>query len=157
MARLLSLLLLLLSACAATPDGRWNVDRRGIALGGYDPVSYHRPEGPQPGKPFLTAHHDGANYQFTSEESRLRFLQSPEYYAPRYGGWCAYAMVDGEKVEVDPTCFLLTEEGLFLFYRSLILDTKERWERAGHAELKAEADARWDELEKAEALLRAAR
>ena len=39
---------------------------------------------------------------FASKENLETFLSNAEKYAPAYGGWCAYAMLDGDKVEVDP-------------------------------------------------------
>jgi len=155
--RTLALLVPLLAAlclgCATTGDGRLNLDREGVALGGYDPVSYHR-RGPVPGSPRFTTRLDGATFRFESEESRTRFLQSPEYYLPLYGGWCAWAMADGEKVEVDPTCFLATDDGLLLFYRSFLIDTRERWQRDDPARKKALADEHWRTLEREAALTR---
>lgn len=39
-----------------------NVDTRGVALKGYDPVTYFGSGGPQQGKEQFTAQHDGATY-----------------------------------------------------------------------------------------------
>ena len=149
---LLIALLTLFGACTTTSNARLNLDRRGVALEGYDPVSYHRPTGPVKGRPEHSAAHAGATYWFADQASRTRFLRSPDYYEPLYGGWCAYAMIEGDKVEVDPTCYMLTSRGLFLFYKSVLIDTRERWQRADHDQQKAQADRHWSELERERAL-----
>ena len=61
-----------------------DVDSRGIAMQGYDPVSYF-PEGggvPQPGSSDVVARHAGAIYRFAGERSRKRFLDAPTRYVP---------------------------------------------------------------------------
>jgi len=147
MLRFLAPLLLLLAGCASTNEAGHNLNKHGVALEGYDPVTYHSQEGPREGLPQYWAENEGVRYWFVSVDSRTRFLQSPDYYVPRYGGWCAWAMADsGAQVEVDPECYLLTHEGLFLFYRSSLIDTRERWIKAGHDERKLVADDSWTDI-----------
>jgi YHS domain-containing protein len=50
----------------------------GIAVGGYDPVSYRQPDGPVPGNAEFSAEHAGATYLFASESSLQKFLQNPD-------------------------------------------------------------------------------
>jgi YHS domain-containing protein len=79
----------------------------GTALKGYDPVSYFPEGGAQPrqGDASLAASYRGVNYAFASPAHREIFFQSPERYEPTYGGWCAFAMASGMKVEIDPILF----------------------------------------------------
>lgn len=153
MTKLLALLLLLSSVCATSSCtstaslGRLNLDENGVALHGYDPVSYHAKDGPARGTGRLTQTFDGAVYLFANEDNLTRFRRDPAYYAPLYGGWCAWAMVDGEKVDVDPKNFIVTPKGLFLFYKSFLIDTREKWLDGNPEELAAKADAMWEKLE----------
>ncbi len=119
------------------------------ALSGYDPVSYF--EGmPQEGKAGLSHDHAGVVYRFASESNRDLFMSNPDAYTPAYGGWCAYAMLEGDKVEVDPLSYKLVGGRLFLFYNGFWGDTLKKWNRkiakAPEASLVDQADAEWRKL-----------
>ncbi len=113
-----------------------NLSDGGLALDGYDPVSYFD-SGPVRGQPELTASHDGIRYRFASRANRERFLADPERYLPRYGGWCAYGLgmdeaemgVAPERYPVDPESYEISGGELYLFYRSAVIDGRELWRR----------------------------
>lgn len=132
------------SADDARRDLPWNVDGKRLALEGFDPVAYF-PEGggaPRKGDAKFELDVDGVRYRFAREEHRAWFQAEPERYRPKYGGWCAYAMADGERVEVDPKSFLIENGALLLFYDGLFADTRAKWRpRAG--ELRPKADRNW--------------
>ncbi len=112
---------------------------------GYDPVAYW-PEGggkPREGRREFSARHDGRMYWFATAENRSRFVQNPERYAPAYGGWCAWAMVQGEEVEVDSESFIIEDDRLFLFYDGFLADTRKKWLAGDHRTLERKADAHW--------------
>jgi hypothetical protein len=118
-----------------------------LALGGFDPVAYF-PEGggkPAAGLAKLAAVHGGLTYRFASEAHRRLFLADPWTYEPAYGGWCAYAMAEGEKVEVDPESFRVLDGRLFVFYDGLFADTRKSWLK-DEARLLPLADAAWTKL-----------
>ena len=127
----------------ATDD--FNLSKDSLAIEGYDPVSYF-PEGggkPTKGKADLVATHLGVKYRFASEANRKLFLADPEHFEPQHGGWCSYAMgAKGEKVEVDPTAFRLTNGQLHLFYVGWLSDTRDDWDD-DTVSLKKKADANW--------------
>lgn len=54
-----------------------NVDAKGVALKGYDPVSYFSGSKPIHGKAKITAQHDGATYYFASVANRNKFKAAP--------------------------------------------------------------------------------
>ena len=58
--------------------------------------------------------HDGAVYQFASEENKRRFETDPARYAPQYGGFCAYGAALGKKFDGDPLAFKVVDGKLFL-------------------------------------------
>lgn len=130
-----------------------NVDRSGLALHGYDPVSYF-PEGgaiPKKGNPSRVSEYLGATYRFADADNQERFEADPQRYAPAYGGWCAWAMVTGERVDVDPRSFLIENDRLLLFYDGLFADTRERWLKSSNLTLGSDADSQWDRLQEVSA------
>ena len=44
----------------------------------------------------------GAAWSFASAENRAAFAADPEKYAPRYGGYCAWAVSQGYTASIDP-------------------------------------------------------
>lgn len=78
-----------------------NVDKSGVAIGGYDPVAYFD-GAPMKGDARYAGEWQGATWYFASPANRDTFLAEPEKYAPQYGGWCAYGAAKGYAAEVDP-------------------------------------------------------
>lgn len=114
----------------------------GIAIGGYDPVSYFDGK-PVLGKPDLQYKHDGITYRFSSSTNLNRFKQSPASYELAYGGWCAYAMGKyGDKVKIDPLTYKVRDGKLYLFYNFWGNNTLEDWNK-DEANLKERADQNW--------------
>lgn len=144
-----------LAACASaesadTPgrtESHYNLDD-GLAIKGYDPVAYF-PEGgskPTKGSKDITTKVGGVTYRFASQDHLDKFKANPDRYEPTYGGWCAYAMVDGEKASIDPKSFIAKGHRLFLFYNGLFGDTRAKWLKRDHDEQAQEADEHWKKL-----------
>lgn len=119
-----------------------NVNKEGVALQGYDPVSYFI-DRPLAGNPQITSSYDGATYYFSSEENKAKFEAAPEQYIPQYGGFCAVAVSEGKLVPVDPETYKVTDGKLYLFYNGEFGNTKPQWE-ANEATLRANANDYWD-------------
>ena len=79
-----------------------NLDAKGLALRGYDPVAYFDSARPTKGLETIAAEHDGARYLFATEAHRRAFLANPSKYVPQFGGFCAVGTSFGEKVDADP-------------------------------------------------------
>ena len=123
----------------------FNIDKYGVSIQGYDPVSYFEGKA-QKGSSSIYHFHKGIRYEFVSEKHKETFKASPDKYEPQYGGWCAYAMgANGEKVEIDPTKFKVLDGKLYLFYYSIINNTLNKW-NLDEASLKAKADINWKKL-----------
>jgi len=124
-----------------------NLDRSGLVLSGYDPVAYFPEGGSQPkkGKAELSLKQGGVTWRFATEENRERFEASPAKFDPAYGGWCAYAMADGAKVEVDPESYLIQDGRLMLFYKGFLNDTRKKWQKKP-ADYQARADREWTRI-----------
>lgn len=141
--------LLLLVVGYVTGGNLNNVDDRNIGINGYDPVSYHQ-DNPKKGQEPLMADHDGVTYRFSSSANRDLFLADPERYIPAYGGWCAWAMLEGEKVEVDPERYKIIDGRTYLFYNSFFTDTLKKWNSAAagssESQLVDKADGHWNSI-----------
>jgi YHS domain-containing protein len=146
----LSLLLLPSLGLAEAPEpaaarAQYDLDH-GLALQGYDAVAYFTEAKAVKGDASLHVDFEGATYWFSSPANRNAFRADPDRYRPAYGGWCAWAMVDGEKTRPDPTNFIVSNGRLFLFYKNFFVDTKSKWQRGDPAALERKADAHWADL-----------
>ncbi len=140
------------SADSGRTTAQWNLEKSNkLAIKGYDPVAYF-PEGSASGgvavkgNPSITADYNGATYHFASEANKALFLANPSRYEPAHGGWCSWAMKDGDKVEVDPTKFIVKDNRLFLFYDGFWGDTRAKWLKMDHSTQASAADAKWKKI-----------
>ena len=120
-----------------------------VALSGYDVVSY-RQGAPKMGTDQWSHQYGGAEYRFTSKENLETFRKILETYLPAYGGWCAYARLDGDKVEVYPMSFKLIGGTTYLFYDGFWGDMLKRWnekqQKTPESSLVKEADGQWAKI-----------
>ncbi len=123
-----------------------NARRGEPAIAGYDPTTYFEGR-PAKGRDSITSEYRGVTYAFANEDNRLRFDLDPGRYVPAYGGWCAWAMVDGEKVDVDPETYKIVDGRLLLFYNGFLGNTLKKWNKGNEPELKRKADANWAALD----------
>lgn len=126
----------------------YNLQEGAIALSGYDPVSYFKGS-PQKGKKSIRVRLNGVNYLFVNEENKKAFEADPEKYEPAYGGWCAWAMLDGTKYKVDPENYKIIDGHNYLFYKGWTGDTLKKWNEKAQEEdengLVKTADQHWVE------------
>jgi YHS domain-containing protein len=116
--------------------------KKGIALEGYDPVSYFGKE-PLEGKASYQFAYRGITYRFATSDNLAKFKASPEKYEPGFGGWCAYAMGEsGEKVKIDPETYKIIDGKLYLFYNFWGNNTLGDWNKNENV-LKAQGDLNW--------------
>ena len=119
-----------------------HVDTQGVALGGYDAVSYFDGGSPQRGDPSIEATYGGARYHFVSQEHRATFERDPARYAPAYGGFCGYAASIGKVRPANPLLWSIVDGQLIVQHTP---GAVELWNRdvAGN---KAKADDAWPGL-----------
>lgn len=121
----------------------------GIAIKGYDPVSYHQGK-PLEGNEEWTLEYEGAEFHFATEANLKSFEAEPEKYLPEYGGWCAYAMLDGDKVDINPKRYKIIDGKLYLFYDGFFGNTLKKWNRLledrKESELIEQANKNWEKL-----------
>ena len=143
----LSLFLFITLSITAQTDikrkANYNVNKSGLAIEGFDPVSYIASNKAEKGKSAFTSAYKGVNYNFASAANRDAFKASPDTYEPAYGGWCAYAMgAKGEKVEIDPETFKVINGKTYLFYNFYFMNTLKDWNK-NELGLKSKADLNW--------------
>ncbi len=66
-----------------------DVSEAGLALRGYDAVSYHSTGRPAVGDSAHAYEWNNATWRFATAENLTRFRADPERYAPQFGGYCA--------------------------------------------------------------------
>jgi YHS domain-containing protein len=113
--------------------------QNGLALAGYDPVSYFSGSRPAKGSPDFTATHLGATYRFVSAANRDRFVEDPTRYAPQFGGYCGYGASRGYLAPVDPEAYTIMAGRLILQNSKRVL---ELWQKEPDARLEL-ADRNW--------------
>lgn len=127
-----------------------NLNKSGVILDGYDPISYFKSDKPKKGDPKFQTKLGEITYWFTSEDNKQEFLKDPKKYEPQFGGWCAYAVADSKsKVDIDPQSFLIQDGRLLLFYKGLWGNTREKWLHTKDKDQKIflkEADLNWPEV-----------
>lgn len=128
--RFRTLLVLTLTAGVATlatinaQQSAVNATRAGIAIQGYDAVAYHQ-GAVTPGTGAFEHSWNGAQWRFSSAANRDLFAASPEKYAPKFGGYCAYAVSRGYTADIDPKAWKIVDGALYLNYS---LRVQKLWE-----------------------------
>ncbi len=122
-------------------------DKKGVALGGYDPVSYFADGAPKKGDARIEATFNGALYHFVSQDNRATFEKDPAKYAPAYGGFCGYAASVGKVRPADPLIWSIVD-GQLIVQHTKGADELWRKDVAGN---KAKADKYWPLLVTAKA------
>ena len=136
-ASLLTIPLLMQVALAAKPIYSGGKDR--AAIRGYDPVAYFLVNEAVRGNKEISLQYKGATWFFASEGNRALFEQSPEKYAPQYGGYCAYAIARNNTASSKPEFFIIHNDKLYLNYSKSVY---KRWlqDKQGYIN---EADQNW--------------
>lgn len=132
----------------------FNVDKTGLALQGYDPVAYLE-GGAKEGSKSITSTWRGITYRFASAANKEKFDADPAKYEPPYGGWCAWAVIDGDKVEIDPGNYRVVDGKVYLFYKGWLGNARNDWDKlvtrkTAKGAVK-DADGGWSKLAKADA------
>ncbi|MGJ5206264.1 YHS domain-containing (seleno)protein [Bradyrhizobium sp. HKCCYLR20261] len=128
----------------AATTGRIITDRfSGLAIDGFDPVSYFVDGKAQLGLPDYEAAQGGVVWRFRNEGNRASFLAHPEVYGPQFGGYDPTDVARGVTVAGNPRFFAVIEERLFLFSRE---ESRDAF-KADPARYLARAEARWPALQ----------
>jgi hypothetical protein len=122
---------------AKSPVEPVNQTSTGIAIKGYDPVSYFVDSRSEKGSAQFTFRWMNAQWQFVSAANRDRFAAEPENYAPQFGGYCAWAVSKGYTADIDPNAWTIAGGKLYLNYNKSVQNMwlKERDTRIQAAEM----------------------
>ncbi len=88
----------------------------GVAIDGYDPVSYFTETDPLPGSPDFEYDWGGVPWYFASAANRDVFARNPEVYAPQYGGHCLVSLSRGYLSDGKPRLYVIDALKLYFFY-----------------------------------------
>jgi YHS domain-containing protein len=108
----------------AVAAGPTNLDARGVAIHGHDPVAYFVDGKAVAGRAEHRTTVGAATYWFASEANLQLFKADPGKYEPQYGGYCAYGVAQGYKPDIDPTAFRIVDGRLYL---NLSPAVQKRW------------------------------
>jgi YHS domain-containing protein len=118
---------LVLYASAAFAADEYNVSNgltlSGNPLGvhGIDPTPLFGGQPARPGSAAFSAEHDGVDYYFASADARDRFTGDPQAFLPQYGGFCAFGVSLGKKLNGDVRYADIVDGKLYLFVNEGIL------------------------------------
>jgi len=88
----------------------------GVAMSGYDPVSYFTEKEPLKGNPQFELLWSGVPWYFASEANMEVFYKDPQIYAPQFGGFGTMSLARGFLSEGNPLIYAVLNDRLFLFY-----------------------------------------
>jgi len=91
-----------------------NQTSKGVAVKGYDMVSYFVDDQPTKGNQKITYDWNDATWRFANTDHRDLFADNPGKYAPQYGGYCAYGVSQGATVSFNPDAWTIVDDKLYL-------------------------------------------
>jgi YHS domain-containing protein len=138
-------LTLLLAVVFATPAfaGEY-FERDGVAISGYDPVSYFSEMKPVKGSPEFHVEYQRSTFYFSTASNRDTFTVDPDKFSPQYGGYCAFGMAKGYKAAIDPAAFTVVDSKLYLNYSETV---RSKWKSDISGYIR-KADENWPEVKK---------
>lgn len=117
-------------------------EKKGLAIGGFDPVAYHAKNTAVPGNENFRLPYKGSIWQFSSQANLSKFQKEPDKYEPAYGGYCAYGMAQGDVIKSDPNAWSVKDGRLYLNYN---MATKEKFDKNSEQMIR-KADGHWKNL-----------
>ena len=115
------------------------------AIRGADPVAYFSLEpgtNAVIGADEFTYEWSGAIWKFSSAENRSLFIADPEAYAPKYGGYCAFAVSHNFTKTSKPNLWEIVDSSLYLNYNRTAY---RKWARDKSDSI-IRADENWPEV-----------
>lgn len=93
-----------------------------LGLHGFDPVSMFQADAPQIGNAEFTSTFEGVDYYFASAKAQTAFEADPASVLPQFGGFCAFGVYVGKKLDGDVRYADIYEGKLYLFVNKVIFD-----------------------------------
>lgn len=141
------LLVALTVFCSAAIAAEWNTNSKGVVLDGHDVVAYRTADRAVQGSSAFQSRYEGGIFEFANAENKALFDAEPSRYAPKYNGYCAFAMgAKNAKVPANADTFKLYNGELLVFFNDLHdgqkFNTKIPW-NANEQALFEKAEANW--------------
>lgn len=114
----------------------------GLALYGFDPVSYFTEGQPVPGVAEFEYRHAGVSWRFRNEGNRAAFATNPEIYTPRFGGYDPLGVARGVATPGHPQVWVRRDDRIYLFHKA---ETRAAFVADPHAAVAA-AEGRWPQV-----------
>lgn len=121
----------LLPSKALTMERFWSDSATGLAIAGFDPVSFFTAAKPVAG---LSDHEyvwRDATWRFANMANLAAFRRDPKIYAPQFGGLGAFALARGYRTAGNPRVWLVADGRLYFFFsaenRLKWLQASETW------------------------------
>lgn len=111
----------------------------GVALRGNDVVALATGSKATPGHAKHTVEHDGVAYYFSTEETMKQFAANPKRYMRQYGGFCAFGVAIGKKLDAAPRFADIVDGKLYVFLNAVAF-AKYKEDKAGTL---AKAEQNW--------------
>ena len=137
--RIATLILLMTVSTALIAQKSEIFATKGVAIRGYDAVAYFVDNKPIKGSKAYQYKWNNVSWWFSSAENLAKFKQSPERYAPQYGGYCAYAVANGSTAPTDPEAWAIVDDKLYLNFNTSV---QKKWSK-NQAEYIKKADQNW--------------
>lgn len=131
--------MMLSGAASAKEDPIYTSYFSSAAAGGYDVTAYFTEARPVKGQKAFKTEYQGADWLFASQANLDKFTANPEMYAPQYGGYCAWAVSQGDTASGDPLLWTVHQSKLYLNYNK---ETNKRWS-ADKDKLIVDGDKNW--------------
>ena len=128
-----------------TPFDRSMCVMEGVAVGGYDVVSYRQPDGPVRGTEVYSVEHGGSTYLFSSQSNVDTFLADPERFLPHYDGFCAVTLALGRVTCPEYTNFKIEDDRLLLFEVTGFTNGRTLW-NTDPEDFRQKADSNFEKL-----------
>jgi hypothetical protein len=114
----------------------------GLAISGFDPVSYFTDGAPSLGSPDFEYRAEDVIWRFRNAGNRAAFATDTHVYRPRFGGYDPVAIGRGVATAGHPEVWAIAGNRLYLFYNE---DSKAKFLANPHAAV-ASADEKWVEV-----------
>ncbi len=144
---LISGLLLIITVFTVYASGDYDsvvyIKDANLALEGYDTVAYFESNAAVKGSNEWKTEYKEAEWLFSSEYNLNLFLGNPDNFAPAYGGYCAWAMNDGDLAPGRSELWDIIDGRLYLNYSK---STRKKF-LADINSMIINADSKWPEVE----------
>jgi hypothetical protein len=120
---ILTVLILTMALSASLQAGEPVFAPEGRALAGFDVVAYFTRGKAVKGDPAIHYRWSDVEWRFSSEDHRQLFMQTPEKYLPRYGGFCALGAAHGGLVPSSPRAWSIHDGKLIMNMNQDVVET----------------------------------